>query len=1015
MKWFDNIKIKNKLFIVFGILLSISFFFAVFAVVGIIQVGDNLGKLTNSYQARQIDLANAITDVYKIRLTNMSKLYMLESNEDLKQLVSTLKQSYEENIRLFNESMKHFMILVGRDRSLNVEDKQIFLDCLDRIERQFARYMSFTRELDKTFELNDRNLIIENIVKSIPEGNLLSEEVEILRDLIFETTKEKTSEYMNAASRITILISGISVIFIILSVFIVLFTIKSINMPIMNLENGVKEIAGGNLLFPIHTDRRDELGSLSNCIGDMIEKLVNFNKMTTIMDNIDSMIYVSDFNYNLLFANKRMSDSFGFDRDACIGQKCYKVMRKKDEPCSFCNMSSLIPVNGSTFPSESYEHVWDDFLSTWVSGNDSVIRWSDDSPVYFRYARDSSLQKRQNELLQETLKTVEMASASKSSFLANMSHEIRTPMNAILGITEILLRDNDLPANIREALSKIYSSGDLLLSIINDILDLSKIEAGKLSISPVKYEVASLINDTITLNLMRAGNKPIDFQLSVEANTPSTLIGDDLRIKQILNNLLSNAFKYTKYGMVKLSVSSEIYKGPDEDKKETMVFRVSDTGQGMSEDQVKKLFEEYSRFNEEANRTTEGTGLGMSITQNLVHLMKGTISVKSEVNWGSVFTIHLPQEKVDSNVLGKELVESLQNFKLSNVKQMRNAQIVFEPMPYGKVLIVDDVESNLYVAKGLLAPYGLTIETAASGFEAIDKIKEGNVYDIVFMDHMMPKMDGIEATERIRELGYKHPIVALTANAVAGQADIFLANGFDGFISKPIDMRELNAELKIFVRNKQPHAIVESARQQAAGHTPHTDDQTVQKYVDPRLAEFFILDAGKAVSVLEQLMAKESHFTEEDFQSYIIKVHGMKSALHNIGEMELSAAAARLEAAGREKDLALIRLETRIFLDKLHAIILQYSPPDTGAGVELRDEDFAYLHEKMLKIKTTCSELDQKAAKAIISELCSRAWPQSIKQQLNEMNENLYGGDFEEVMHAADIIGVLNMDNIYTS
>ncbi|MCL2120058.1 MAG: ATP-binding protein, partial [Planctomycetaceae bacterium] len=383
----------------------------------------------------------------------------------------------------------------------------------------------------------------------------------------------------------------------------------------------------------------------------------------------------------------------------------------------------------------------------------------------------------------------ESASQAKTEFLSSMSHEIRTPMNAILGITEIQLQNESLAPEMREALGKIYNAGDLLLSIINDILDLSKIEAGKLELMPSEYSLASLVNDVVILNMMQIGSKNIKFKLTVDENTPSTLFGDELRIKQILNNLLSNAIKYTEKGTVKLSVFTET----KNEAEVVLVFQVIDTGLGMTEEQVHQLFDKFTRFHVETNRATEGIGLGMNITQNLVRLMNGEIFVKSQINKGTEFTIRLPQKKTGTKVLGEKLAKNLQDFRVSDRKQVKMAQIVFEPMPDAHVLVVDDVESNLYVAKGLLAPYGLLVDTVASGYAAIDKIKEGNEYDVIFMDHMMPKMDGLETTKIIRGLGYERPIVALTANAVSGQSEIFLANGFDGFVPKPIDVRLLNA------------------------------------------------------------------------------------------------------------------------------------------------------------------------------------------------------------------------------
>jgi len=470
-----------------------------------------------------------------------------------------------------------------------------------------------------------------------------------------------------------------------------------------------------------------------------------------------------------------------------------------------------------------------------------------------------------------------------------------------------LIRDEAIPPNVSEGLNKIHSSGDLLLGIINDILDLSKIEAGKLELNIDKYETASLINDTVTLNTMRIESKPIEFRLFVDENIPSFMVGDDLRIRQILNNLLSNAFKYTREGEVKLSF--DIEKGSTEkgnaDTDLTLVFNVSDTGLGMTEEQVNTLFDKFTRFNFAANRTTEGTGLGMNIVQNLVKLMDGDITVKSKLNVGTTITVRLPQGYIASGVLGKELTESLQNFQQYGVRQTQKARVVYESMSYGSILIVDDVESNLYVARGLMMPYGLSIDTATSGFEAIDKIKNGKVYDIVFMDHMMPTMDGLQATKMMRTHGYTQPIVALTANAVSGQRDMFLSNGFDDFISKPIDVRQLNDVLKKFVRNRQPSE----------------NPIIALPSIPPQLAEFFVKDASKVVTTLEMLLEKQELHRDREIKSYTTSVHGIKSALVCIGESELSAVAAKLEQAGHERDIDTILAETPAFVDKLRGMI----------------------------------------------------------------------------------------------
>ena len=629
-----------------------------------------------------------------------------------------------------------------------------------------------------------------------------------------------------------------------------------------------------------------------------------------------------------------------------------------------------------------------------------TIRDEDGNPLYVAGAL-TDITETKNILLDTDRQRIEAEAANKakSSFLSTMSHEIRTPMNAILGITEIQLQNNNLDQNARGALEKIYASGDMLLGIINDILDLSKIEAGKLELFPEKYEVASMINDTVTLNMMRIGSKSIDFELSVAENTLAVLKGDSLRIRQILNNLLSNAFKYTNKGVVRLSVFTETRDGSDDENETILVLSVSDTGQGMSKEQVERLFDEYSRFNVETNRSTEGTGLGMGITRNLIHMMNGEIFIESEPGKGSTFTVRIPQSKVSEEVLGREMAENLRQFRTSSRAQMKRVQITREPMPYGSVLIVDDVETNIYVARGLLMPYELKIDSAESGFAAIEKIKDGKIYDIIFMDHMMPKMDGVEATRIIRDMGYERPIVALTANAVSGQADIFLENGFDDYISKPIDIRQLNTVLNRLVRDRQPAEIIESARKNAETkkNKPESGDNAPDSGIDRKFSEVFARDALKALTVLEAISEKEDYTKEEDMRNYIINVHGMKSALANIGKMDLSATAFKLEMAGREGKLDIITSETPAFLYSLRAFAEDIAPREKEV-IETSDEDRAYLLEKLDVIKTACEEYDDSVAEKALAELKKTIWSQQTAELLDKIAEQLLCSDFDEIV-----------------
>jgi CheY-like chemotaxis protein len=380
-----------------------------------------------------------------------------------------------------------------------------------------------------------------------------------------------------------------------------------------------------------------------------------------------------------------------------------------------------------------------------------------------------------------------------------------------------------------------------------------------------------------------------------------------------LNNLLSNAFKYTDIGKIILSVASEPC---DNGQSVTLELSVRDTGLGMTEEQLGKLFGEYTRFNDNSVKNIEGTGLGLNITKRLVSLMGGSINVESEPGAGSVFIVRLPQKIVDGEVLGGEAAENLRLFRTDYKTNKNKIRIARDPMPYGSVLIVDDVDTNLYVAAGLLKLYKLRIDSAVSGREAIDKVKGGKEYDIIFMDHMMPEMDGMEAAKHLRGMGYKNPIVALTANAVTGQDDIFLNNGFDAFLSKPIDVRQLDSLLIRFIRDKQPPDAIEAAY-------PHDDDSDADDDAQANLMllDSFARDAKKTLAVLEDLIGRDGIKNENGLKTFSLTVHGIRSSLLNIGEKALSESAKALELAGRSRDIKQIKKATPVFVDGLYALL----------------------------------------------------------------------------------------------
>jgi signal transduction histidine kinase/CheY-like chemotaxis protein/HPt (histidine-containing phosphotransfer) domain-containing protein len=708
--------------------------------------------------------------------------------------------------------------------------------------------------------------------------------------------------------------------------------------------------------------------------------------LENILNGIDAEIYVSvPHTGELLFVNNYMKKQNNIEGEY-IGKLCYKLFLNENqkEICDFCPCYKLDKDPHSTV-------VWDFRLPSnrAVHNTTKYIEWTDGRIVQIQHSIDIT------ELLVAKEHAVQ-ANNAKSDFLAKMSHEIRTPMNAILGITEIQLQKEKLPEDIEEALDKISNSGYLLLGIINNILDMSKIESGKLELSLVGYDVPSLINDTVNIHTVLNDSKGIEFTLHVDENIPSTLFGDELRIKQIINNLLSNAFKYTEKGNVSMSVSAESH---NEESFITLVLRITDTGQGMTAEQVEKLFDEFTRFNLDINRDVEGTGLGMNITKQLVSIMNGEIDVKSEPGKGSAFTVRLPQKVVNANVLGKETAENLNNFRTVGLSQRKNkTHLIREYMPYGRILIVDDVNTNLYVAKGLMSPYGLSIETASSGFEMIDKIKDGAVYDIIFLDHFMPKMDGMEAGKIIRDMGYTQPIIALTANAIAGQVEVFLANGFDGFISKPIDLRQLNAILNKLVRDKYPPEVIEAARRQAA----ILSEQGIKEkdtFSDIELKAIFARDAESALERLILIHSK-SFRRGDDIRQYVIDVHSMKSALLNIGEKELSAVALKLEMAGRAQDIAVMISDTPEFIKALRETIDRVRPAEEDMP-EKFENDLIFLSQKMLVIQAACEEYDEAAANSALIELKHKKWSRSIKEKIDDIDMHLLHSDFEQAYNIA--------------
>ncbi len=489
------------------------------------------------------------------------------------------------------------------------------------------------------------------------------------------------------------------------------------------------------------------------------------------------------------------------------------------------------------------------------------------------------------------------ASEAKSSFLSNMSHEIRTPINAILGMNEIILRECDDKEIISYAQS-IKAAGSTLLGLINDILDFSKIEAGKIEIIPVDYDLSSLINDLVNMIHIKADDKGLALSLDFDRGLPKMLHGDEVRVKQVITNILTNAVKYTERGSVTFSIGFK--RIDDEPDSVILLFSIKDTGIGIKPEDIEKLFTEFERIEEERNRRIEGTGLGMAITKNLLRLMNSSLKVESIYGLGSKFSFELKQKVIKWEPLGD--YEASYKAGLKDRKKYKEKFTA----PKAQVLVVDDNEMNLMVFKNLLKQTKMKIDTAISGNEGL-VLTQGNSYDIIFLDHMMPDKDGIETLKELRaqtENPNCHTItVCLTANAISGAREKYIAEGFDNYLTKPINPDKLEEMLLEYLPKEKLKGSSENIVEVT---TPNESSQTDYKYMN--IAKGLEYSTGEDMfrGVLElfcNLKDKnkdkiQKAFEDADWKNYTVFVHSLKSTARSIGGEQVGKIARELEMAG---------------------------------------------------------------------------------------------------------------------
>ena len=627
--------------------------------------------------------------------------------------------------------------------------------------------------------------------------------------------------------------------------------------------------------------------------------------------------------------------------------------------------------------------------------------------------------------LEAALKEAKTASEAKTSFLASMSHEIRSPLNAIIGLSQVIMESGNLNEESGENIKKIFDAGITLLDIANDILDISKIEAGKFELLPVEYDMPSLINNVVTQSIMRKKDKPVKFILNITKDLPESLYGDDLRIRQILNNLLSNAFKYTKEGEVEFGIRCT-----REDSTVWVTAWVRDTGLGIRPENMKSLFVDYVELDTMINRGIEGTGLGLPIAKKLVELMGGTITVESEYGRGSVFAVKFKQVYVNDNTIGSRTAENLKGLHYSDSRSFRIKQPKRISLPYARILMVDDIPTNLDVAKGMMKPYDMQIDCVASGQEAIDAIRDEKVkYDAVFMDHMMPVMDGVETTKFIREkIGTEYaktiPIIALTANALVGNEEMFLSNGFQAFLPKPLEMTRLDKTINKWVRNKEKEKVF-AEKQINAGGEMLPDIRTGKERrakssrrsgIDRRMInwkmdgvdvkrgvqQFNGVDAyleilHSYVSNIKPLLAAIKEVNRDNLPDYITTVHGIKGSSAGICADAVAVSAELLEKAGRNGDLDFVNTNNPPFLLGVEKLIADIEETlKKMAVMKYRPKKTEPDREVLLNLLTACKNYRMDEVDAAMKEI--ESFEYETGEELTEwLRENIEHANFVQI------------------
>lgn len=611
-----------------------------------------------------------------------------------------------------------------------------------------------------------------------------------------------------------------------------------------------------------------------------------------------------------------------------------------------------------------------------------------------------------DELMQRQSELAIAANKAKSSFLSNMSHEIRTPINSILGMNEMVLRESD-EQNILTYAENIRTAGNTLLGLVNDILDFSKIEAGKMEIIPVDYDLSSVINDLVNMVQTRADDKGLALNLHFNHDIPKLLHGDEIRLKQIITNLLTNAVKYTETGSVTFSIDYE--KIPDSEDHVLLCVAVSDTGIGIRQEDMEKLFSEFDRIEEKRNRNIEGTGLGITITKRLLDMMDSSLDVKSVYGEGSVFSFSVKQRVISWDKLG----DYEESYRIS-VSKRKKYKAKFAA-PDASILMVDDNPMNLLVFKSLLKWTKIHIDMSESSDEGLILSGEKK-YDIIFLDHMMPGKDGIETLHELRAQAdnpnHGTPTICVTANAISGAREQYIEAGFDDYLTKPIDSSKLEEMIMTYLPEDKIKDIDEIEVSEEA------EEQEIPENLQPLKGQDWIdislgiqnsgdLEAFMTLLKLfyESIDRKaeeiEEFYKTADWKEYTIRVHSLKSSARIIGASAFGEEAQLLENAGKSQDQEYIRAEHGDFIAEylnFKAPLAEIFEKEEEAPVgEMPEADRKTIENIYERIRSAAEEMDIDEMEIAFSEMRQYRLPESETDRWNQIIEAANQYDYDQI------------------